>query len=465
MKILFAAAELAPIARVGGMAEASAGLVKQLRANGHEVIVVVPDYEGLELQNQTSTKLLLPEWARPGTARTGLIAEIGEITLVDVPWIEKPHPYTDEEGVAFPDNDLRFFGFSAAVAAIINQEMPDVVHLNDWHTAAALGFLVEAPPSLLTIHTLGYQGITNPGWMDELPTRPHYFAWYGGTNPLLGGIRLADRIVTVSPNYAGEIVTEAEGMGLHDHLENLGSRLVGVVNGIDTEEWNPSTDEFLTTRFSADDLSGKATNRTELLTEFGLQSNDASEPVIGMVTRLVDQKGVDLAVDAARFLEYVPAKLVVLGSGDARLADLLDDLAVQFPDRIAFRNGYDIELAHRIFAGSDLLLMPSRFEPCGLAQMQAMAYGTIPVVTDVGGLHDTVVDADVHPDSGTGFVTASVDTAGLVDALYRAARAWNNPSRRADIIARGMGTDWSWAEPAKAYEAIYEELAATESGV
>ncbi len=462
MKILFAAAEIAPIARVGGMAEASAGLVKQLRADGHDVTVVVPDYQRLELENETTTKLLLPEWARPGTARTGRIDGIGEITLVDVPWIEKPHPYTDEAGIAFPDNDLRFFGFSAAVAALINREMPDVVHLNDWHTAAALGFLVEAPPSLLTIHTLGYQGITNPGWMDELLTRPHYFAWYGGTNPLLGGIRLADRVVTVSPNYAGEIITEAEGMGLHEHLGNLGDRLVGIVNGIDTSEWNPSTDEFLSTHFSATDLAGKAVNRDELLAEFDLQADDSSEPVIGMVTRLVDQKGVDLAVDAARFLRNVPARLVVLGSGDAHLADLLEDLAEEFSDRIAFRNGYDIELAHRIFAGSDLLLMPSRFEPCGLAQMQAMSYGTIPVVTDVGGLHDTVIDADAHPDTGTGFVSASVDTAGLVDALYRAARAWQDTSRRAGIISRGMTTDWSWAQPAKAYEALYAELLAAD---
>lgn len=458
MKILFAAAEIAPIARVGGMAEASAGLVKQLRANGHDVTVVLPDYQGLELADETTTKLLLPEWARPGTARTGTVDGLGEITLVDVPWIEKPHPYTDEDGEAFPDNDVRFFGFSAAIAALVNREVPDVVHLNDWHTAAALGFLVEAPPSLLTIHTLGYQGITNPGWMDELPTRPHYFAWYGGTNPLLGGIRLADRVVTVSPNYASEIVTESEGMGLHDHLANLGDRLVGVVNGIDTGEWNPSTDEFLTTHFSLGDLSGKSVNRSELLADFGLRSTSDAEPVIGMVTRLVDQKGVDLAVDAARFLQNIPAKLVILGSGDATLANLLDDLATEYPDRIAFQNGYDITLAHKIFAGSDLLLMPSRFEPCGLAQMQAMAYGSIPVVTDVGGLHDTVIDDDSFPGEGTGFVSASVDTAGIVDVLYRAARAWQDPVRRSGIIARGMGIDWSWAEPAKAYEKLYEEL-------
>ncbi len=441
------------------MAEASAGLVKQLRANGHDLTVVVPDYERLKLSNETSTKLLLPEWARPGTARTGIVEGFGEITLVDVPWIEKPHPYTDDEGVAFPDNDLRFFGFSAAIAALVNQSVPDVLHLNDWHTAAALGFLVEAPPSLLTIHTLGYQGITNPGWMDELPTRPHYFAWYGGTNPLLGGIRLADRVVTVSPNYAQEIITEADGMGLHEHLGNLGNRLSGVVNGIDVGEWNPESDEFLTSHFTAEDLSGKATNRTELLAEFGLPDN-GSEPVIGMVTRLVDQKGVDLAVDAARFLQNVPAKLLVLGSGDASLADLLDDLAVDYPDRISFRNGYDIGLAHKIFAGADLLLMPSRFEPCGLAQMQAMAYGTIPVVTDVGGLHDTVVDADQNPDAGTGFVSSSVDTAGLIDAIYRAARAWQEPARRSAIIQRGMAIDWSWTQPAKAYEALYAELQA-----
>ncbi len=442
------------------MAEASAGLVKQLRSDGLDVTVVLPDYANTPLENETAIKLLLPEWARPGTARSGHLEGFGEITLVDVPWIEKPHPYTDEDGIAFPDNDLRFFGFSAAVAALINRELPDIVHLNDWHTAAALGFLQEAPPSLLTIHTLGYQGITNPGWMDELVTRPHYFAWYGGTNPLLGGIRLADRVVTVSPNYAREIMTEAEGMGLHEHLANLGDRLVGITNGIDTTEWNPSTDEFLSTRFSATDFAGKEQNRAELLAEFGLRSTSGAEPTIGVVSRLVDQKGMDLVADAARFLENVPARLVILGSGDAHLVDLLDDLAARFPDRISFRNGYDIKLAHRIFAGSDMLLMPSRFEPCGLAQMQAMAYGTIPIVTDVGGLHDTVIDDDVSSGEGTGFVSSSVDTAGIVDAIYRACRAWTSPTRRKAIIQRGMTADWSWAAPAGEYRRLYADLLA-----
>ncbi|MEE9414912.1 MAG: glycogen synthase [Acidimicrobiales bacterium] len=458
MRVLFAAAEIAPVARVGGMAEASAGLVKQLRADGIDVTVVLPDYAAYELSNETETKLLLPEWARPGSARSGDLEGVGKVILVQVPWIEKPHPYSDESGQAWPDNDLRFFGFSAAIAAIVNREVPDVLHLNDWHTAATLGLMLDAPPSLLTIHTLGYQGVTNPGWMDELIRRPHHFAWYGGTNPLLGGIRLADRVVTVSPNYAAEVLTEESGMGLHEHLRNLGDRLVGIVNGIDTTEWNPATDELLEENFTIDDLTGKATERARLLNDAGLDPSP-DEPLLGMVTRLVEQKGVDLAVDAARFLENMPAKLVILGSGDSELANQLDELVTRFGGRVAFHNGYDIELAHRIFAGSDLLLMPSRFEPCGLAQMQAMAYGTIPVVTDVGGLHDTVIDADRNPGAGTGFVSESVDTAGIVDALYRATRAWSDPARRSAIQRRAMAHDWSWAEPAKQYEALYAELA------
>ncbi len=442
------------------MAEASAGLVKQLRADGVDVTVVLPDYNNEPLADETTTKLLLPEWAQPGSVRTGTLEGFGEVTLVNVPWIEKPHPYTDDDGVAFEDNDLRFFGFSAAVAALVTRQMPDVVHLNDWHTAATLGFLPEAPPSMLTIHTLGYQGIANPGWMDQLVRRPHYFAWYGGTNPLLGGIRLADRVVTVSPNYAQEILTEEDGMGLHQHLADLGDRLVGIINGIDTGEWNPATDPFLPETYDASDMSGKDTNRAALLSEFGLDPAVTNEPVVGIVSRLVEQKGVDLVADAARFLENVPARLVVLGSGDAELVAVLDDLVDRFGDRVAFRNGYDIELAHQIFAGADLLAMPSRFEPCGLAQMQAMTYGTIPVVTKVGGLTDTVIDADADPTAGTGFVSESVDSIGMLDALYRAARAWGDVERRTQIIGRGMAIDWSWAGPAQTYQGLYETLVA-----
>lgn len=462
MHILMASAELSPVARVGGMAEAVSGLVRQLRRDDLTVTVALPDYGGIELADERVMALDVPAWAGPASARTGTLDDLGQITLIDGPGMAKPHPYNDPSGQAFVDNDLRFFAFSAGVAALTIELRPDVLHVNDWHTAAALGLLADhqAPASVLTIHTLAYQGIADPRWMTRLVRGRDAFAWYGDTNPLLGGIRLADRIVTVSPNYANEILDEASGMGLHGVLAQRGDDLVGIINGIDTGEWNPATDPHLVANYDAASMRGKGANRTALHERFGLETTGPAQPLIGVVTRLVEQKGIDLAIDAARFLAGVPARLAVLGSGDANLAAAMAGLADRHPGRIGFVDGYDAALSHLIFAGSDLLLMPSRFEPCGLAQMQAMAYGTIPVVTDVGGLTDTVIDDDTDPEQGTGFVSPSVDTAGLVDAIHRAARAWNSTRRRSTLRYRAMSIDWSWAGPAKDYVALYRQAIA-----
>jgi starch synthase len=450
---------MAPIARVGGMAEAVAGLVKQLRADGLDVIIALPDYGGVTLTGEQSQVLDVPDWAGPASVRGGALEGIGEVLLIDCPGMKKPHPYNDETGKAFPDNDLRFFSFSAAVAALSELLDPDVLHLNDWHTAAVAGLLKNPPPIMLTIHTLGYQGIAEAKWMDRLVRSPELFAWYGDTNPLLGALQLADRVVTVSPNYAKEILEEDQGMGLHEHLAALGDRLVGIINGIDANEWNPATDPHLAAQFSPSKMRGKNLNRSALAQAYKLDTDVVAQPIIGMVSRLVEQKGIDLVVDAARFLDGIPAQLVILGSGDAELVAALQQLAERYPGRIGFENDYNAELGHLIFAGADLLLMPSRFEPCGLAQMQAMEYGTIPVVTAVGGLCDTVIDADLDPDHGTGFVSQSVDTAGIVDSIHRACRAWTSTKRRAAIRWRGMSIDWTWTGPAKTYEALYREIA------
>ncbi len=459
MNVLVASAEMAPIARVGGMAEAVAGLVRQLRRDGLDVVVALPDYGGVTLADEQRWELPVPSWAAPVTARTGNLDGEGPIVLIESPGSVKPHPYNDDTGQAFHDNDLRFFSFSAGIAALTEQIRPDVLHLNDWHTAATLGLLTDPPPTVFTIHTLAYQGVCSGEWLNRLNRSPELFLWYGATNPLLGAIQLADRVAAVSPNYANEIRTEAHGMGLHHQLSALGDRLEGVINGIDAEEWNPATDPHLIANFAVDNMRGKGANRTALAEAFGLATDGPAQPIIGMVSRLVGQKGIDLAIDAARFLEHLPARLVVLGSGDAAIVDALRGLAARFPDRVGFTNDYDAALSHTIFAGSDLLLMPSRFEPCGLAQMQAMTYGTIPVVTDVGGLRDTVIDADEAPDLGTGFVSRSVDTAGTVDALHRAVRAWRSTNRRSAIRGRGMAIDWSWSGPAGRYREIYRSLA------
>ncbi|MCP4962478.1 MAG: glycogen synthase [Actinomycetia bacterium] len=458
MRILFATSEMTPVARVGGLAEAAAGLVKALRAQGHDVGIVMPDYGGTDLAAQHTIDLDVPEWVGPCHVRRGIHPVLGDLTLVHTAGIDRPHPYTDEHGEGWSDNDRRFMGFSATVAALNDVERPDVLHLNDWHTAAVLGLQTVATPSVLTIHTLGYQGTMDGSWLGVMGTGVEHFEWFGACNPLAGGIALADRVVAVSPNYANEILTSEAGMGLDGRLRILGDRLVGIRNGIDVEIWNPATDPHTAEPYDATDLAGKVACRAQLHDIAGWA--DSNHPIIGVVTRLVEQKGLDILNGTLRFLDGFPARLFVLGSGSAQLAWQLRQAADDAPDQVFFFDGYDEPLAHQIFAGADLFVMPSRFEPCGLAQMQAMAYGTIPVVTDVGGLHDTVIDADADRANGTGFISKSVDAAGVVDALHRAVRAYRHSARRGGIQRRGMGHDWSWVTPARRHLDLYEQAQA-----
>jgi starch synthase len=457
LKVLFASAELSPIARVGGLGEAAAGLVVALREEGVTVDLVLPDYYGTEMEDERSRQLNVPGWAEPATARQGIVAGVGEVTLVAVPGIARPHPYIDEQGTGWPDNDHRFFAFSAAVAGLMAETDADVVHLNDWHTGGALAMAWQRPPAAFTIHTLGYQGWAGGHWLAQMPYHHGAFECFGDVNPLAGAIQVAERVITVSPNYADEIRRPESGMGLDHILNALGDRLVGIRNGIDTAIWNPTADPLIAANFTADDLAGKEKCRADLLATAGWE--DDGTPVIGVVTRLVDQKGIDLVLEALQFAPTVPFRLVMLGSGSRSLADRARWASGNWPNHMYFDSTYNQPLAHKIFAGSDLLLMPSRFEPCGLAQMQAMAYGTIPVVSDVGGLHDTVVDADSDRTNGTGFHTTTIDVPGIIDGVHRAVRAWRHKQRRQAIQRRGMRKDWSWARPARRHIALYDEIA------
>jgi starch synthase len=465
MKVLFATAELAPLVRVGGLAEAASGLVRALRKAGVDVEVVLPDYFTTKLANEVTTVVPGIDWVGPVVARRGALADFGDLTLVSLPGIGRPHPYVETAtGQGWADNDQRFFGFSAAVAKLAELRTVDVVHLNDWHTAAAIAFLSVRIPTVLSIHNLAYQGIASGSWLAkfaESSVRPvdimRAYECFGAVNPLGGAVALADRVIAVSPNYSREILLSEHGYGLERTLQERGASVLGILNGIDADEWNPSTDPHLVENYRVAPSTAKANCRNALLAEFRLASNSTG-PVIGMVSRLVDQKGVDLLLDAAQYLDSWGASLVVLGAGDPGLAAALHQRAALPGSAVGFREGYDLGLAHRIFAGSDLYVMPSRFEPCGLAQMQAMAYGTIPVTTSVGGLVDTVVDADSDPESGNGFRSPHNSGAGLVDALHRATNAWRSASRRKQIIAKGMAHDWSWTQPASEYVAVYEEL-------
>jgi starch synthase len=456
MKVLFASAEYLGLTSVGGLGVATRGLVEELRRAGVDVEVVVPDYTALPLAGLVTQELVVPAFAGRCVARTGVHPVVGPVTLIDTAGLARPHPYVQADGEGWPDNDKRFFGFAAAVAALADLRRPDVLHLNDWHTGAVPAFLADLPPTVFTIHTLGYQGHAAPGWLLDLPHRRERYDRRGSCNPMAGAIATADVIVAVSPTYANEIRSAAGGNGLDDLLLAAGPRLTGIRNGIDTDTWNPQTDPALAVRYSKGQPAGKAACRAALCSELGL--NDDGRALLVSIGRLVDQKGIDLLAPIVPMLGPMGARLVVLGAGDRETVEQLFEAAAVYPDSVVFRHGYDESLAHRLTAGGDVFVMPSRFEPCGLAQMQAMRYGTVPVVTDVGGLHDTVTDADLSAE-GTGFVASVPSSLAVLDALHRAVRARGDRSRWQAIQHRGMATDWSWRLPAAEQHAIYRSLA------
>lgn len=472
IRVLFATAEYAPLVKVGGLGEASSGLVSGLRSTGMEVDVVMPDYGTIELIEPTEHPVLgLPDWAPRMVARRGWVPGVGELTLLRFPGSFRPSPYNDPAtGDAWADSAEMFFTFSVGVAALaddgvhasseVNQGSTvrryDIVHCNDWHTGAAIALLPEGVRSVLTIHNLAYQGQSEPWWESRFGPKGVAYRQFGQFNPLAGAVSLADRVVMVSESYASEVVVEAGGCGLHNRLMERRSNLSGIRNGIDLGLWNPADDPLLPYAFDSQDLSGKELCRKELLRMAGLESERG--PVIGMVARMVHQKGIDLALDVVPFLDSLPARFILTGSGSPSLTAMAEEVARRHPDVFAFIPGYEEEFAHLVVAGSDLFLVPSRFEPCGLTQMQAMTCGTIPVVNGVGGLRDTVRDTDQNPRSGTGFVAHEPTSLGLIDAVHRASRGWSNPRRRAAVQRRGMTADWSWAKPAARYIELYRQL-------
>lgn len=455
MRVVFATAELSPVATVGGLAAAAAGLGGELRRLGVDVDLVMPDYGGITLSRERRIDLDVPDWVGPATVRVGTHRDAGRLHLVSVPGMARPHPYLQPDGEGWPDNSERFFRFARAVAAYVAADPPDVVHLNDWHTGPVLAALDPAPASVLSIHNLAYQGVTDARWLALIGPRAEHFEWWGALNPLSGAIALADRVVAVSPHYAGEILTPEGGFGLDGPLRHRRADLVGILNGIDTTVWDPASDAHLAVTFDRDRLAARGANRLALLERLGLPVDDV--PLATVVTRLTHQKGIDLLVPLVPLLAQIPMRVAVLGSGDADLAGELHALAGAHPGSFAFVEGYDEALSHLMFGGADVYLMPSRFEPCGLTQMQAMRYGAIPVVTAVGGLVDTVVDADADP-RGTGFVADRATSEDLLAAMFRAARRIRDQRRRVSIQRRGMGTDWSWTAPAQRYRDLYRDL-------
>lgn len=477
-RVLHVASEVAPWAATGGLADVVAALPPAVAAAGgaRRWATVVPLYREARARLAAAGVGL-----RDGPRRTvalgahRIAVTLRQAAIADGPWFVDCPALYDRDGLYgiggrdHPDNHLRFAVLARAALdagpALLDGPI-DLIHGHDWQAglALALARFDRAPAAtVFTVHNLAFRGEFDRAAMVELGLpwsaydQHHLEAW-GRLSLLKAGLAYADVVTTVSPSYAAELLTPACGYGLEGFLRHDVAPVVGVVNGIDTVAWDPARDPALPARFSAGDLAGKARCRAALAAELGL-TLAPDVPLAVAVSRLSWQKGLDLCADLAPQLGELPIALAVLGAGDAELEARLRDLAARYPHRLAVRIGFDPALARRMYAGADLLVMPSRFEPCGLAQLYAMRYGAVPVVAAVGGLRDTVVDpgdAGLAAGAGTGFRFDVVDAAGLAWALGRAARMFaHDPAGFAAVRAAGMARDGSWGPSATTYATLY----------
>jgi len=477
LKILFVAAEMAPLVKVGGLADVLGALPAALAARGHDVRVLLPAYGPEMLGKAKPLKVT-------GRGRVKIL-ERREAQLPCPVWLlntpafmrRKGRPYLNRTGRDWAGNAEQFARLSRVAADIASGSLvpgwqPDVVHCNDWHTGLTPVWMVlEGSPaaSVFTIHNLGYPGCFSPDVLDRvgLPAHlnhPEALEFYGDIAFIKGGLKFADRLTTVSPRYAAEILTPTFGCGMEGVLNARIDRLSGILNGIDLDIWSPESDALLTHQFDREHLEGKQAERDRLLETFSLDPvsdvEGAREPVVAWIGRLADQKGADLLVEALPQMMESGMRLVVLGSGNRELEVALTRAAARWKGRLGVRIGFDEPLAHNVYAGADMLLMPSRFEPCGLAQMCAMRYGTIPLVTAVGGLADTVVDVDTRqsgeaPQRGTGFHLAAPTAPALLEALKRATSVFDHPAHWRALVHNAMMQRFDWNDSATAYEQVY----------
>ena len=470
MKVLFVTPEIAPWVKTGGLGDVAGALPLALREAGVDVQVLTPYYPALRTAFPDATKIAALDGfghLSDSDLRRVVAPDGVPLWLLDCPgYYHRPgSPYLGPEGHDWLDNHLRF-GLLSRVAAWFGSEenfldwKPDVIHGHDWQAAMAPAYLKLQPGgrarSLVTIHNLAFQGLFGAATLHELGLPASAWSidgveFFGHLSFLKAGLRFADAITTVSPNYASEIQTEAEGMGMAGLLGQRADVLTGILNGIDTVAWNPAQDRHLAATYDAANLTAKALNRTALQRELGLVEH-GDVPVLGMVSRLTQQKGVDLIPRISHALAELPVQLAVLGTGERALEEALARLSREHPGQFVVRIGFDEGLAHRIEAGADIFLMPSRFEPCGLNQMYSLRYGTPPVVRATGGLADTV------DDEITGFTFTQPTSEALLAAIWRAVSAWHDKARWRRIQASGMERDFSWAEPARRYAQIYASL-------
>jgi len=480
MKIVFVSSEVVPFSKTGGLADVAGALPAELRKRGHAVWVFTPLYKAVREKHpalaDTGASVHIPLGGETVEGRVMRLDGAGDETVffVDAPPLFDRDGLYQEAGKDHADNADRFAFFARAVLESLDPLglEPDLFHVHDWQASLLPVYLdtlysdasFSKAGTLLTIHNLGYQGLFPEEEWEVTGLPRSLFDWrflefFGKVNFLKGGIVHAGAINTVSRTYAREIQTPEYGAGLDGVLRERASDLFGVVNGIDTEVWNPETDPLIPSRFGLLDLDGKEACKRALLEEAGL--GGGAMPLFGMITRLAPQKGVDLLAENIDALVSLGLGLVVLGTGDPIYHEMLEEAEKKHPDRVRAFLSFDNGLAHRIEAGADVFLMPSRYEPCGLNQLMSLRYGTVPVVRRTGGLADTVVDAtpeNLEAGKATGFCFDEATGEALIEACGRAVKAYGDGALWDRIRLRGMARDWSWRRAAGEYERLYERV-------
>jgi starch synthase len=480
MKVLSVTSEVYPFIKTGGLADVTGSLPKALKSFGIDSITLVPGYPVFFPMANASAPLvefddLLGERAAIRFLQTPELM----LFILDIPTLyDRPgSPYLDANGDDHQDNWKRFAALSLAGALIANGELPgwepDVVHTHDWQSALTSVYMRDMgceKPVVLTIHNIAFQGQYPASLVSylHLPMSAYdvgCLEYYGDISFLKGGLMTSDIITTVSPTYAREVLTPRFGMGMDGVLRLRRESLRGILNGIDDDVWNPETDELLPQTYDVANIDLKRHNRRRLVMRLGL--HDDGGPIFSAISRLTWQKGMDMLAYAADYLVFSGAKLIICGKGDPDIERMLLDAAEKHPGRIAVNIGYSEELAHLIHGGSDMIVQPSRFEPCGLTQLYGLRYGSIPVVSRTGGLAETVIDANdaaMNAQVATGFQFHPVTTDGLCHAIRRAMDAYANPKQWHQLQAQGMKARFSWERSAGQYAALFRNLA-RQSGI
>ncbi|HNT75837.1 MAG TPA: glycogen synthase GlgA [Anaerolineae bacterium] len=478
LKIAMISSECAPFAKTGGLADVVGALPQALRALGHEVIVIMPKYASIDAQKHELRPFLAPLGVWMGNTEEWCAAYVTEKYGVPVYFIESQQ-YFDRSGlyhdVEFNDylDNPRRFAFLTRAALQLCRDMgfaPDIVHAHDWQAALAPAYLkvwhwndavLGRAASVLTIHNIGYQGVYPASHYDYIGLQwsnfvSDKFEAHGAINFLKGGIQYADMVNTVSPTYANETRTPEHGCGMAPYLNNKGENYIGILNGVDYSEWNPAVDRLIPARYTPQDLAGKAVCKRELQRRFNL-AVDSHIPVIGVVSRFVDQKGLDVLAGAVEnIIKSMQAQFVILGSGDKTLEWYYGGLPARYPGYIGSYIGYSNELAHWIEAGSDFFIMPSLYEPCGLNQIYSLKYGTLPIVRATGGLEDTVQQYDEATGRGTGFKFWEPSPHAIYYTVgWAVSTFFDRPPHHRQMMQQAMAQDYSWENSARAYEAAY----------